>query len=206
MTVRSFFLGGLLLLWPLLAAAAPLTRDLGDGLRFHRARSLPADLPAGEAGSAGALVLDLRYAGGDAAGATALSAWLNFRASRRSPVYVLANADTGEGLRAVLERAAPGSGVLVIGASSAGFRPGFPVTVTAEADRRAYLALEEGVETAVLLTDQPGKVRNDEASLARDRVAPADDAGAVRPPPLPVDLVLQRAVHLHRGLRALKKL
>ena len=59
-------------------------------------------------------------------------------------------------------------------------------------------------------TDNPNKVRNDEASLSKDRLRakrprmPANDAGEEAPPP--IDVALQRAVHLHRALVALKKI
>jgi len=58
-----------------------------------------------------------------------------------------------------------------------------------------------------LLTENPGKVRLDEASLnhppAEEEDAPA--AEAVKPAP-PIDAALQRSFHLHRSLRALRRL
>jgi len=64
---------------------------------------------------------------------------------------------------------------------------------------------------AKLLADNPGKVRNDEASLTRDRPAeaPAENGDAAAPAGKavpPVDATLQRALHLHRSLQALRKL
>jgi len=60
-----------------------------------------------------------------------------------------------------------------------------------------------------LLTDNPDKVRNDEASLSKDRVAEASaeatDRANKKPAP-PIDVALQRAVHLHRALVALRKI
>ena len=63
------------LLTALTAAAAPVTRDLGDGLLYVRVRELPADLPAAAPVPGGGCVLDLRYlaAGRDAAAAFVVS-------------------------------------------------------------------------------------------------------------------------------------
>lgn len=193
------------------AMAAPLTRDLGQGLGYHRASALPADLPSRDAGAKGALVLDLRYARGDAVAGTALDAWLRFRASARAPVFVLANAATAAELRTVLAAHSPGTGVLVIGGPAADFRPDIAVQISPDDERRAYEALAEGVALAAVLVENPDKVRNDEASLSRDRLAEASadaaaDAAQKKPVPPPIDTALQRAVHLHRALKALRKL
>ena len=92
------------------------------------------------------------------------------------------------------------------------------VHLSAADDRRAYDALEHGTALADLLTSEPHKERHDEAALVRDRTAPvAEDAPSAEDPapdasapaaaaPPPLDLLLQRAVQLHRALRALKRL
>jgi hypothetical protein len=195
-----------------LVAAAPLERELGAGLSYFRVHELPADLPAKPTGHVGACVLDLRYVHADANGATAFMAWLKFRASTHSPVFVLANGETSAALRKPLAEHERGTGIVVIGIPARQFEPDVAVTGSAQSERRAYDALEQGVATAVLLTDNPDKVRNDEASLSRDRLAEAsadaaeDALAGKKGAAPPIDTALQRAVHLHRALVALKKL
>ena len=79
---------------------------------------------------------------------------------------------------------------------------------SAEEERRAYDALEQGVAIDTLLSDNPNQVRNDEASLSKDRVAEAaaESADATKRVTPPLDATLQRAVHLHRALVALKRI
>jgi hypothetical protein len=104
-----------------------------------------------------------------------------------------------------------GTGIVVVGIAGTDFRPDVPVKASAAEERRAYDALDQGAVLTTLLADNPTKVRNDEASLTRDRppeppaATPSDPAAAKREPP-PMDLTLQRAVHLHRALVALKKI
>lgn len=202
----------LLLLLPL-RAAAPVERDLGGGLGYVRIHRLPADLPAQPAGRAGPFVIDVRYVEASEDAAAAFSAWLRFRASPRAPVFVLANGETAEPLRKVLAQRERGVGVVLVGVEVDRFRPDVPVKTTAEEERRAYVAFEQGAALGSLLEDNPRKPRNDEASLTRERApeplpeppSPGEPAkaGAEKPP---IDATLQRAVHLHRALVALKKL
>ncbi len=196
------------------ARAAPLERDLGQGLGYVRLKQLPADLPAGEPGRAKASVLDARYVAADGAAAMAFGAWLKFRATARTPVFVLVNADTSPALRAELRAHDPAGGIVVIGVATAQFRPDSAVAISPQDERRAYDALAEGTTVEALLTDNPGKVRNDEASLAKGQPndpppvpaeLPVDAPPAKRNGP-PVDVALQRAIHLHRALVALKRL
>jgi hypothetical protein len=186
------------------AVAAPVTRDLGDGLLYVRIRELPADLPTAPPVPGGACVLDLRYltAGRDAA--AAFAAWAEFRAGVRSPLFLLANRDTGLELRTVLRRLPRGGGCVVIGIAGPGFEPQLSVSSDPAAERAAYDALEGTVSVMDLLVENPGKVRLDEASL--NRPPPEDEVPPAAAPPLPVDAALQRALHLHRSLRALRRL
>jgi hypothetical protein len=95
-----------------------------------------------------------------------------------------------------------------------GFAPNLVVVFNRADERLAYAALAEGTDPAALLDDTPTKVRNDEASLAREYAleAPTDSSTSTnrstrsseRTPP--IDRVLLRAVQLHRTLLALKKL
>ncbi|MFM8620218.1 MAG: hypothetical protein ACKOE8_15990 [Opitutaceae bacterium] len=189
------------------AWAAPLTRDLGDGLTYVRVRELPADLPGGAAAPGQALIVDLRYLAAGRDAAAALLAWAEFRASVRSPLFLLANRETGAELNAALRRVARGKGCVVIGVPGPGFEPQLAAKSEPAAEREAYAALERGEPVMSLLTENPGKVRLDEASLnhppAEEEDAPA--AEAAKPAP-PIDAALQRAFHLHRSLRALRRL
>ena len=193
------------LLAALTAAAAPVTRDLGDGLLYVRVRELPADLPAAAPVPGGGCVLDLRYLAAGRDAAAAFAAWAEFRASGRTPLFLLANRDTGAELRAALGRLPRGGGCIVIGIAGPGFEPQLAVKSDSAAERAAYDALEGAGSVMELLVENPGKVRLDEASL--NRPSPAEEEAA--PPagaPKPVDSSLQRALHLHRSLRALRRL
>jgi hypothetical protein len=196
-----------ILLWSGIGrTAAAEERDLGQGLGYVRVRELPADLPAAPPAGIRARVIDLRYVASGRDGAAALAAWLKFRASPRTPVLVVANRDTAAEVRQVLREPHAGTGWLVVGIPGPGFEPDVAVAAEAEQDRRAYEALNAGAPLAGLLQDHPDKVRNDERRLAQagDRV-PAAKAGAARTSSSVVDAALQRAVHLHRALVALRR-
>jgi hypothetical protein len=182
-------------------------RDLGDGLGYVRIRELPADLPARAANPPAALVVDVRYVAAGAEAATAFAAWLEFRATPRTPIFVLANRDTSGELRAVLRGPHRGSGLAVIGLPGPNFEPDLAVRSTADDERAAYDAVEKDTPLATVLTDQPNKVRRDEARLARPLSAePEAESGGEAARAIPVDAPLQRALHLHRALRALRRL
>ncbi|MEO5959107.1 MAG: hypothetical protein ABIZ49_12065 [Opitutaceae bacterium] len=203
----------LLVVAPAVGASAPaLTRDLGRGLLYYRVETLPSDLPSSIATRKQPCVLDLRYAHGDSAAAAALQAWMKFYASPRTPVFVLANAQTDRALlQAFGNRGSLGS-VLVLGPSAPDFTPDISIQTSPDAERRAYDALAGGGDPVSLLAENPDKARNDEASLSRDRSteplagdAPANGTKS-HPPSPPFDATLQRAVHLHRTLIALRKM
>jgi hypothetical protein len=193
------------------AIAAPLERDLGNGLAYFRIRELPADLSAQPPARLGPSVIDLRYVRAEPGAAAAFLAWMKFRASSRSPHFVLANGETSRALLTPLTEQPRSAGVVVVGIPARGFNPHVAVSSSPANERRAYDALENGAPLVALLTDNPNKVRNDEASLSKDRLAEAsadaaDDAlGGKRVAP-PIDATLQRAVHLHRALVALRRL
>ena len=196
------------------APAGPLERDLGQGLGYVRMHRLPADLPANPRGRVQPSVLDARYTEADADGAIAFVAWLKFRATPRSPVFVLVNAETSSALLASLAARNPATGIVVIGVASARFDPDSPVKISPGDERRAYDALANGAVVDALLADNPTKVRNDEASLTKGQPndlppvsmeLPVDAPPAKRDGP-PVDVALQRAVHLHRALAALRRI
>jgi hypothetical protein len=204
------------------ARSAPPPRNLGQGLLYYRLHQLPADLPTDESERRQPCILDLRYVDGHDAEATALAAWLKFHATPRAPVLILANAETSRGLIAAIEPRGAGAAVVVLGNTQSPFTPDIPVKISAEAERRAYDALDHGTPAESLITENPDKPRNDEAKLAKERQSdpspgtessPAaatatstDESPKEKSTPPVIDAVLQRAVHLHRTLVALRKL
>lgn len=210
----TLFILAVTLVTPFVAGAAPLERDLGQGLRLIRLHELPADLPnaAPEKKRAAApVVIDVRYVRAEDDGATAFQRWVNARATSRAPVFLVANADTSRELLEPFINRSPESRVVVIGVPERWFQPHLSVQVSDEHERRAYDALEKGASIASLLVENPDKVRNDEASLSRDRLAEASAETAAeelapKSDAPPIDAALQRAVHLHRTLVALRKI
>jgi hypothetical protein len=214
------------------AAAKPLILDLGQGLAYHRAQTLPADLPAASPARPQPLVLDLRYTTGGPDAAITLAAWLKFRAVPRTPVLILANAETSPALRAAFAEREDTPGLIVLGLNGPDFTPDLALTADPATARRAYDALTQPEALTTLITPTLTKARNDEAALAAEwhpdrsganpsvaAALPADhgkragaktpvtpsDLAAPTPPPL-IDAVLQRAVHLHRALVALRQI
>lgn len=201
--------------------AAPLTRDLGEGLAYHRAAALPAELPAAEA-KPQPLVLDLRFALARDDATESLASWLKSHATRTTPVIVLVNAETAAAVIRTLAALPSQPGLLTLGSSAAGWTPDITLAPPLDAERRAYDAFAAGASLDSLLRQNTDKPRRDEAALMRglanpveegsddDLVDPApdDDAAKLAPadPPPPTDVALQRAVHLHRALLALKRL
>jgi hypothetical protein len=196
-----------------------VTRELGDDLRYFRAQVLPADLPPSDV-KTGPMILDLRYTLAETEAATALDAWLEFRATATTPVFVLVNPDTAPDLRKLLTARASRPGMITIGPTSTDDKPDIAVDATSENERRAYEALTQGTTIESLIAEKADKARIDEASIMRarteamenpfeanslDRITPAEKKTEPAAPP-PIDRALQRAVHLHRALRALKRL
>lgn len=191
------------------ALAAPVVRDLGEGLTYLGITSLSVDLSASGAVPAGACVLDLRYAAGGEAEAAALAAWFKVQVRPAKPVFVLANAETAFALRLALVDRAPGSGLMVVGVAGPGLAPDVAVTVAPEQERAAFAALRAGAPLDELLRENRDKIRNDEASLLRERPVGGDDnpsAPTKAEGTRVIDFTLQRAVHVHRTLLALKRI
>lgn len=191
------------------AAGSTPARDLGQGLSYYRVHDLPKDMPSPESGRPGACVLDLRYATAGENEASALRAWVKFNVSAHTPIFVLENSQTASSLLAVLP-GARSPGLIILAPLASGIAADFAVSVSAEADRRAYDALESGSAIESLLRDYPDKPRVDEAYLEKEHIADSDAPDLPTDKPLPprplVDPLLQRAVQLHRGLVALKKI
>ncbi|HYP18332.1 MAG TPA: hypothetical protein VEQ65_14055 [Opitutus sp.] len=221
--MRSFVPGRMLVLaFAALAGAlhgAALERDLGSGLRYFRAASLPADLP-GAAAKVGPLVLDLRFSQTAEGGSSALEAWVRFRATARTPVLVLVNAETPAEITAVLAALKAQPGVLTVGSPTPTFAPDLALSIQPLEERRAYDALVHGSGSVqALITENADKPRVDEASIMRERSNPPPEqvppdplSTTTRPPEAsptpasPIDRTLQRAVHVHRALVALQRL
>jgi hypothetical protein len=188
---------------------ATLVRDLGQGLTYYRVRDIPQDQPSPTTGRPGACVLDLRYAKADETGASVLKDWVMFNVSTKAPVFVLENAQTDPALLAVLPAKGP-PGLVVLAPASARIAPAIAVLVSPEDDRKAYDALEKGADIQSLISDYPDKPRIDEAYLEKEHIADSDTPEIPTDKPLPprplVDPMLQRAVQLHRGLLALRKI
>lgn len=200
----------------LLSSGTELT-DLGQGLSYLRIHSVTdAEVALRKAvPGAGALVLDLRYATAGDASSAALQTALAGR-SPNNPLFILVSPATPPALGSVISA----SPALTLGAAGSLPAPKVVVQTDAATDRRAYDALEAGTPLAKLISGKIAKERFDEATLVQEfkngnpdaAPAPTPDPTAAKPagapekePPAPlVDRVLQRAVHLHRALLALK--
>jgi hypothetical protein len=170
---RPLFFPFLVLFLSLAAPAAPLTRDLGQGLAYHRVATLPADLPVLAAGRKQPCVLDLRYARGDASAGTALDAWLKFNATARAPVFLLLNADTARAVLAPLAARLPAAGLIVIGTAASALKPDLALKLSPAEERRAYDVLAAGATVGSLVID-PTKP-----------ASPKTPAASPTPPPWP---------------------
>jgi hypothetical protein len=213
-----------------LAAPSAPPLDLGHGLTYVRLQDLPDDFARLSAvWSSPALIIDLRYPTEE--GTRVMGIGLPAR-PRTTPLFVLVGPATTAVELAVLREFAPA--LITIGLAAPGLTPDIALPLSPEADRRAYDALATGASAESLISENTTKHRFDEAALARDRdngAAENEEPGpagadqsttlpAAGTPPAPAgvhpttaapekplkDLVLQRAVQLHRALLALGKL
>jgi hypothetical protein len=180
--------------------------DLGQGLSYLRVHALDEAIkPLAVSGS---LVLDLRHATATPDAIASFAGALSARTSR-STLFVLVGTDTPAGLTGVLK-----GNLVTLGIKGSQPEPQVIVEQTAAADRAAYAALESGTPLGQLISGKIEKERFDEATLVHEFKSGHHDA---KPPeagppaakadlatPL-VDRVLQRAMHLHRALLALKR-
>lgn len=214
---------------PLPAATAPVAPatektapadpgDLGRGLRYCRLGAPEGDEPSFAAAlAAPALVLDLRLAADDPATADRVRRAVAGCSAAR-PLFVLVGADTPAPLRALLT---PAPGLLTVAAQDSGGEAMLRIATAPATDRAAAEALAAGRPPRELIEEKIEKTRFDEARLAQvhanglresDSAAPgpattngAEAKPAAAPPPLR-DLLLQRAVFLHRALLALGRI
>jgi hypothetical protein len=216
--MKRFLLALCSLLLAVCLRATELT-DLGQGLsylRIHSVAEASAALHKAVSG-AGPLVLDLRYVTADEASAATLKQALAARPAT-AQLFILVSPATAPALAPAIAT----SSALTLGAPESVPAPKVRVQTDAAADRRAYDALEAGTELSKLITGKIEKERFDEASLVKefkdgnhgaepappvDPTAPKPEATAGKEPAAtpPSDRVLQRAVHLHRALQALRR-
>ena len=229
----SSFLFIVLFLSAVSGAHAALEKELGQALAYLRITDASADtaLILDTIDRRPALVLDLRSASAGDALAGLIQAALAKPPAPHAVRIVLINSTTAPALVATITGALPS--VITIGPRSPAITPDIAVTISDEDDRRAFTALATGTPLEKLINDAHDKPRYDEAKLVHDHangVSPpesalpadaeddsvttepaaedkkvADPAKKTAPAPM-IDLVLERAVQLHRSLLALKKL
>jgi len=195
----------------------------------HVGFALPAAL-ASEAQGQSALVVDLRYVAGAEREARRLSEWLNAHAAASPvapPFFFLVNAETSSALCEMAAQFTQNYPALLIGPMGGdGVSPDVVLAIDPEEERAAYAAIASGeTDIAALIGESAaaGKHRYDEAAVIAAHVAPPPDSepsprsrrsrsaaaagseitetegnAAIRSP---VDLALQRAIHLHRAWR-----
>ena len=211
-----------------ISSAATIEHDLGSNLHYLRATTLSRqDLTniANALKNFPALVLDLRS--NSTADEPAAAELLEVIRQNTPPVHctrlILLNGFTSPAI--ITSATQPITGVITLSPVSAALTSDVPVTITNEADQAAYTALSNGTALEKLLNANPEKTRYDEASLVRDHANGINRAKVEEPEPespesepptaqeaakaetaTPSDLVLQRAVQIHRALVALKKL
>jgi hypothetical protein len=192
---------------------AAFLRPLPGGPAYVRARDLAQlDLAA----TPDEAIVDLRSLGeATAEGAARLRTLLAAGSAGTLRLILIDPATSGE-LRALV-KAASGR-ILTLGANLPPGAVDVAVATTVELDGRAVAALDAGRAPHELLGPRLEKVRYDESAMVRDHAKglPIPDA-----PPEPdeskpatgpasettlVDHVLERALHLHRALRAIRRI
>jgi len=199
-------------------AAVPTPVDLGYDLSYLHVHALADAAPLLPPALAAkhAFVLDLRYATTDEASTAALRSALAQHPAD-VPLFILLSPATPANLVDAVNQAP--HAFITLGLISAKSAARVQVKTDVESDRRAYDALENGTPVETLISGKVEKERFDEATLMEEfkngnpdaePPAPPDptdakpDGADAKPAPL-VDRVLQRAVHLHRALLALRK-
>jgi hypothetical protein len=194
-------------------AAAPVAdpHDLGKGLRYASLADLGSPTEAAAAKSASALILDLRASVPEAAAEAAMKELFEPRTSFR-PVVVLISSDTPAALLGTIPNVPD---VLTLAAANS-----VPATMTIAVDpaqaRAALAALAAGRPPRELIEEKVEKTRFDEARLVRNHSnghpREPDTPASEKPPtatrqPAPLqDVLLQRAVFIHRALLALGRI
>ena len=197
-------------LGPLVRAAGPV--ELASDLAYLRVHSAVVEREAITAALAQsrALVLDLRYPQDERGADETLRQALAGRPAD-SRLYVLVSPATPVPVVGVV--AANPARLVTLGVKGSKPEPKVVILQTAEDDRRAYDAHKAGTSLADLISGKMDKERFDEASLVHEfkngnpepkppEAGPANTPGS---PARLTDRVLQRSLHLHRALQALKR-
>lgn len=212
--------------------AAPV--DLGEGLSYLRLRSLGDDTAIMPTVKANALVLDLRHASANDETAAAFGDALA-KLERDDLVMVLVSPATPRALTAVLEKSGPRLLVLGTAearpkptvaiqttadadrAAYDAFETGTPLEklISGKIEKERYdeatLVAEFKSGQALPVSEDPPAAPPPPAQPEGAAPAPTDasptapSTTAVAPPAPATDRVLQRAVHLHRSLLALRR-
>jgi hypothetical protein len=199
-----------------LSASEPAS--LAPGLSYLHLSSAAGSekAPHSATPAAGALVLDLRYVVAGEESAAALQSALAGRTGA-TPLFILVSPATPPALaQAITQSSGP---VVTLGIAGSLPAPKVVVKTDAATDRQAYDALEAGTPVEALISGKIEKERFDEATLMKEfkngnpdaEPPPAPDPTAPKSPAVPektlplVDRVLQRAVHLHQALLALRR-
>jgi hypothetical protein len=213
--MRKFFALSIFVTFCLFARAqqTPVT-DLGAGLSYLRVHSLPLDITSVTGASSQALIVDLRRVDTKDTGAQALVEALTPRAAT-TQFFLLVGPSTPRDLAKAISSAS--TKFLTLGIAQTKPDPRVEVQGTPAADRAAYDAFETGTPIEKLITGKIEKDRYDEATLVEEFknghvASPPEDDIETKPvvetkkdPAPATDRVLQRAVHLHRSLQALKR-
>jgi hypothetical protein len=179
--------------------------DLGQGLGYLRVHHLDEAVKPLAGGNT--IVLDLRQTTVAAGSVAPFAAALAARPAG-ARLFVLVSPATPAALADLLPRS-----LVTLGIKGSQPEPRVVVQQSADDDRQAYAALETGTALADLLSGKVEKDRYDEASLVQEfkggnlDARPPENVLAKGPaaPARLTDRVLQRAVHLHRALLALKR-
>jgi len=155
-----------------------------------------------------ALVIDLRYVADERGAADVLNALNNHPA--KPMLYILVSPETPKDVAAIITRASPR--LVTLGIRNSHPQPQVVVEQTAADDRAAYAALDHGTALAALVSGKVEKEHFDEAKLVKefnngnlDAHPPEGDPDGAKSTTALTDRVLQRALHLHRALQALKR-
>ncbi len=215
------------------AAFASLEKDLGQSLAFYRVTQPGADrVSMMEAiHRSAALVLDLRGVEAEPEFISSLHAALAKPVPENAVRMVLVDQDTAPAIMAALDDDSLLS-VITLAPRMTRYSADITLATTASEQKTAMDALAQGIPVEKLTADIREKRRFDEAKLVHDHAngvspddafpADAEDDSLSEPAPekgknkgegkpaeetpAPRDLVLERAIHLHRTLVALKKI
>jgi hypothetical protein len=199
--------------------ATPLLRALPGGLSYLRAKDL-AQLDV--AATPAEMIIDLRGLRETTPDGARRLGTLLASGSARTLRFVLIDPNTPADLLAIV-KASPGRR-LTLGANLPAGVVDVAVATPAERDQQAVAALDSGRPLESLLETRQEKVRYDESSMVRDHAkglpipdappelepepgkADANSASTVTAEAPLVDRVLERALHLHRALRAIRRI